>query len=208
MQDNKLDAMQEPRSLSSGEQIKVKATMLSLASLSLLLFPSVTSAASQSKRQYQTIYERVPGRDGEVLTSVDSSPKIKDSELLTTIENLDTAADFIKDHCTQILSAVKNSGRCLYRGETLSGKAPVLLAPDFDLLDSTTYSSLLAPDYFSYLDVTMKEQGMNSVHPSIAHIGNLFCMQKLMAIFSCLNLLSNCSLCSLFFFFLISNLVG
>jgi hypothetical protein len=160
MQDSKLDNMQEPRSLSSGERNKIKATassMLSLASLSLLLFPSVTSAALQS----------------EILTSTDSNPKVKDCQVLTNIENLDIVADFIKDHCTQILSAVKNSGRCLYRGEMLSRKAPVLLSPDFDLLDSLTYSSLLASDYFSYLDENMKEQGINSVHPSIAHIGCL-----------------------------------
>jgi hypothetical protein len=167
MQDNKLGNMQEPRSLSSVEQNKIKATassMLSLTSLGLLLFPSVTSAA--------TIYEKIPGKDSELLAFTDSNPKVKESEVLTTIENLDIAADFIKDHCTQILSAVKNSGRCLYRGDILCGEAPVLLSPDFDLLDSTTFpSSLLASDYFSYLDETMKEQGINSVHPSIAHIG-------------------------------------
>jgi len=168
MQDNRLDSMQEPRCSSSGDPSKIKATvssMLSLVSLSLLLFPSVTSAALQSDRQYQTISEQIPGGES------DSNLKVKDSEVLTIIDNLDIAALFIKDHCTQILSAVKNSGRCLYRGETLSGKAPVLLSPDFDLLDSLTYSSLLAADYFSYVDETMKEQGINSVHPSIAHIG-------------------------------------
>mmetsp|Transcript_15840 Transcript_15840/g.15210 ORF Transcript_15840/g.15210 Transcript_15840/m.15210 type:complete len:388 (-) Transcript_15840:391-1554(-) len=150
--------MQEPRSILREQQNRIATTASSMVTLSVLLFPKSSSATLQS----------VDGRISEVETK---KKKKSDSEVLVSIENLDIAAAFIVDHCTQILSAVKNSGRCLYRGESSCGISPVLLSPDFDLLDPSTYASSVASDYFSTLDTTMVEQGINSVHPSIGHIG-------------------------------------
>jgi hypothetical protein len=150
--------MQEPQSILREQQNGIAATASSMVTLSVLLFPKLSSATLQT----------VDGRISEVDTKKN---KKSDSEVLISIESLDIVAAFIKDHCTQILSAVKNSGRCLYRGESSCGISPVLLSPDFDLLDASTYASSIASDYFSTLDTAMLEQGVNSVHPSIGHIG-------------------------------------
>jgi hypothetical protein len=100
-----------------------------MVTLSVLLFPKLSSATLQS----------VDGRISEVDTKKN---KKSDSEVLISIESLDIAAAFIKDHCTQILSAVKNSGRCLYRGESSCGISPVLLSPDFDNTIVTTNNTI------------------------------------------------------------------
>jgi hypothetical protein len=150
--------MQEPRR-EQGDRIIATTSSIATVTLSMLLFPKLSSAA---------LLESVGGRITEVETK---QSKKSDSEVLASIESLDIAATFIRDHCTQILSAVKKSGRCLYRGESSCGRSPVLLSPDFDLLDASTYSSSVASDYFSTLNTAMLEQGVKSVHPSIGHIG-------------------------------------
>jgi len=71
------------------------------------------------------------------------------------------AADLIRGSCTQTLSAVRNTGRLLYRGEaaeSLATTAPTILAPAFDLLSNRTYSPLAA-DYFRCLDSYMAGVG-------------------------------------------------
>ena len=79
--------------------------------------------------------------------------------------DLREAADFIQEHCQQMLSAARVRGKFLYRGETRSKDSHAFIAtPTPDLFDPTTYSSYLATDYF---------RALNSSFPvHRAHIGS------------------------------------
>eukprot|EP00903_Cladosiphon_okamuranus_P019501 g17933.t1 len=87
---------------------------------------------------------------------------------------LSSAVDLIRAHGQPLLEAVRQTGRFLYRGETLSprgvggGSRVVVERPD--LLDEATYESAIAAEYFRAADAAMEKQFRASARPSNAHI--------------------------------------
>jgi hypothetical protein len=95
-----------------------------------------------------------------VRSAVAETPTREGKQLARTL-TVQEAADLIRGSCTKTLSAVRNTGRLLYRGEaenSLSTSTPTILSPAFDLLSNRTYNSPLAADFFRSLDGYMHMQ--------------------------------------------------
>jgi hypothetical protein len=157
----------QPHSLISAQQSSILGTVSSILTLTLptlLLNPRDATA---------TALQSIGGRISEIPANEDlrkSSIKVSDSSVLASAESIALAAQFIKEHCSQTLSAVKQTGRCLYRGEKSVENRAVLLTPEPALLNPDTYSSS-AVDYFKSIDTLLIESGVKDVRPSIGHIG-------------------------------------
>lgn len=67
-------------------------------------------------------------------------------------ESVDSTAAFIKKHCATMLAASRESGVCLYRGESIVKSKPILLQSFSDLQDPKTYNSVIAVDFFKSFD--------------------------------------------------------
>jgi len=88
------------------------------------------------------------------------------------------ASDFIRKNCQQALSAVKSTGRLMYRGEAcvIGGIKAGLLTSDYDLLFPSTFvatsptSAYAIADYFKTLDETIKEINATALRPSQGHL--------------------------------------
>ena len=79
------------------------------------------------------------------------------------------AVDLIRQYCpTEFREAVRQSGgHFLYRGEAI-GESPTILAPEPDLLISSTYDDSKALEYFQCLE---KQLANVDARPSKGHIG-------------------------------------
>ena len=66
--------------------------------------------------------------------------------------SVESTAAFIKKHCATMLDASRESGVCLYRGESVVKSRPILLQSFSDLQDPKTYNSFAAADFFQSYD--------------------------------------------------------
>lgn len=78
-------------------------------------------------------------------------------EVVQTLPNIKTTAEFIEKHCTKILKASKRTGRLLYRGRdsaksSIKDQSSLVISESSDLLLPATYSSVIAAQYFIALD--------------------------------------------------------
>ena len=87
-------------------------------------------------------------------------------------ESVESTASFIRSHCKSILTAVRDSGNLLYRGEKLVKRKPIILQSFSDLQDPKTYNSFAAADYFTFFldNFTVEQFGG-------AHIGTSSAME-------------------------------
>lgn len=79
-------------------------------------------------------------------------------------------AEFIENNCHDMLAAARETGRVLYRGyNDLRSTGSFVVTEKSDLLDPSTYGSLLSTEYFSALDTYLTSKDSHCI-PSSGHI--------------------------------------
>ena len=81
---------------------------------------------------------------------------------------IDTAAKIINQHCQVTLSAVKNTGRLIYRGEETSESKPLLYISKSDLLAADTYNPTAA-NFFEFCSEAMEKSEL-PISPRRGHL--------------------------------------
>ena len=110
------------------------------------------------------------------------------NDVVQSLADIKSSAQFIETHCTKILQATKRTGRLLYRGRdsdksSVKDQSSLVISESSDLLEPDTYGSILAAQYFNTLDQYISthpragleyfqdnEQQSTAARPSNGHI--------------------------------------